>query len=150
MEFKIKAEVRWADLDPNFHMLHSRYYDLGAFCRMSLLVQHGWTPQRMLDLNIGPILFREECLFKNEILFGDEVWIDVKLLRSTTDFSRWTMVHELTKNDGIFAAQITCDGAWMNTSLRKLTVPPEDVQHIFQAAPKANDFSVIVKEQTGK
>ena len=30
-----KLEVRWADLDPNFHVLHSKYYDFGAYCRLS-------------------------------------------------------------------------------------------------------------------
>lgn len=144
-DFKIKAEVRWADLDPNFHMLHSRYYDLGAFCRMCFLVNNGLTAQRMIDLKIGPIIFREECLFKKEILFGDDIWIDVKLQKSTDDFSRWSMVHEITKNDGILAAQITCDGAWMDTSLRKLRVPPADVQEIFHSAPKSGDFKLVSK-----
>lgn len=65
--FKTKVEIRWADLDPNFHVLHSRYYDFGAYCRMAFLVTHGLTPQVMSEHHVGPILFREECFFKREI-----------------------------------------------------------------------------------
>ena len=71
-----KIEVRWADLDPNFHMLHSRYYDLGGYCRMTFLVEHGLTPELMQQLHIGPILFREECIFKREISFSDEILVN--------------------------------------------------------------------------
>lgn len=33
-----KFEIRWADLDPNYHVLHSKYYDFGriAVCRILL------------------------------------------------------------------------------------------------------------------
>ena len=27
-------QIRWADLDPNFHLRHSVYYDYGAYCRI--------------------------------------------------------------------------------------------------------------------
>ena len=56
-------EVRWSDLDPNFHVLHSKYYDFGAYCRMAFLVENGLSPATMLEHKIGPILFREECVF---------------------------------------------------------------------------------------
>ena len=58
-EYSKKIEIRWADLDPNFHVLHSKYYDFGAYCRMSFLTEHGITPAVMIEKNIGPIIFRE-------------------------------------------------------------------------------------------
>ena len=67
--YKKQFEIRWADLDPNYHVLHSRYYDFGAYCRMSYFIEHGLTPELMMQHNIGPILFREQCMFKREIQF---------------------------------------------------------------------------------
>ena len=32
-----KVEIRWSDLDPNFHLRHSVYYDWGAYTRISFL-----------------------------------------------------------------------------------------------------------------
>ena len=35
MKYEKNIDIRWADLDPNFHVLHSKYLDFGAYCRMS-------------------------------------------------------------------------------------------------------------------
>ena len=135
-------EVRWSDLDPNFHVLHSKYYDFGAYCRMAFLVENGLGPATMLEHKIGPLLFREECVFKKEIFFGDKVTVNVKVDKVTADFGRWTMISEIYKNDETLAAIITADGAWLNTSIRKLTVPPAVVISLFEIAPKTASFKI--------
>src|SRR6478672_2850852 len=105
-EFIKTLEVRWSDLDPNFHMLHSRYYDIGAYCRMSYMVDNGLSQELMAAQHIGPILFREECIFKRELRFGDSVKVDVEITKATPDFARWSMVHQIWKNEDILAAII--------------------------------------------
>lgn len=135
-------EVRWSDLDPNFHVLHSKYYDFGAYCRMAFLVENGLSPAIMVEHKIGPILFKEECVFKREIFFGDKVTVNVKVDKVTADFGRWTMIHEIYKNDETLAAIITADGSWLNTSIRKLTVPPAVVISLFEIAPKTASFKI--------
>lgn len=136
-----KAEIRWADLDPNFHVLHSKYYDYGAFCRMSFLTEHGITPAVMIENNIGPIIFREECLFKREIRFGDALEVFLKLSKCNEDASRWSMVHELWTNGDTLAGLITIDGAWMDTRIRKLVKPPEVCKIGIKLIPKTEDFN---------
>lgn len=143
--YTINMQVRWADLDPNFHMLHSRYYDLAAHCRVSFMYDKGLTDQFLKENNIGPILFHEDCFFKREISFRDEVTVDLKLRKMTADGSRWTMVHDIWINKNTLAATTSCDGAWMDTNLRKLTVPPAFVLSIFEHAPKADDFIIYTK-----
>jgi acyl-CoA thioester hydrolase len=140
-EYSKKAEIRWADLDPNFHVLHSKYYDFGAYCRMGFLTEHGITTALMLENNIGPIIFREECLFKREIKFGDKLEIFLKLSRCNEDASRWSMVHELWINGDTLAAVITIDGAWLDTKLRKLAKPPEVFKIGFDLIPKTENFN---------
>ena len=140
-----KIEIRWADLDPNFHVLHSKYYDFGAFCRMAFLVKNGLTPGLMQELHLGPILFREECSFRKEIKFGDEISVNLKMLHMTSNYSRWSMEHEIWKNGNILAAIMSIDAAWLDTNKRKLTIPPAIVADIFESAPKAEKFHVIKK-----
>ena len=140
--FQKNIEVRWSDLDPNFHVVHSRYYDFGAYCRMAFLIENGLSPAFMQQQNIGPILFREECVFKREIVFGDKVTVNVKLDKVTADFGRWTMVHEIYKNEETLAAVITADGAWLDTTIRKLTLPPQVVISLFETAPKTATFKM--------
>ena len=40
-EFNRMIQLRWSDLDPNFHIRHSVYYDWGAFVRVEFLNEHG-------------------------------------------------------------------------------------------------------------
>ena len=140
-EYSKKAEIRWADVDPNLHVLHSKYLDLGAYCRMSFMTEHGITTEAMSEKNIGPILFREECLFKKEIKFGDEINITLKLDKLSDDYRKWTMIHELWKNGDTLVAVITADGAWMDTKLRKVIPLPDVFRKGFDSMPKTDHFN---------
>jgi acyl-CoA thioester hydrolase len=139
-EFSRKIQVRWSDLDPNFHVRHSIYYDWGAFVRIEFLNEHGLNYQVMQELKFGPILFREECVFRREVLSGDEIIMNLQLLRSKKDFSRWSIQHQLTKSDGTLCAVLTVDGAWMDVVRRKLSSPPEKVHEVFAEMPKGQPF----------
>ena len=108
--FKIPIDIRWSDLDPNFHVKHSSYYDFGAYCRMYFFTETGTTTQLLLEHKVGPILLREECVFKRELHFGDKVTINLKIKKATHDYSRWTLVHEIYKNGDKLSAIITVDG----------------------------------------
>lgn len=135
-----QVEVRWSDMDPNFHLRHSVYYDWGAYLRLSFLSEHGLTTSVMSQLHMGPILFREECVFKREIAFGDTMMVNAAVSKSRRDISRWSMVHEVWKNNDILSAIITVDGAWIDTKIRKLAVPPAMIQSVFESAPKTENF----------
>ncbi|MEO6546712.1 MAG: thioesterase family protein [Ferruginibacter sp.] len=143
--YEKRLEIRWSDLDPNFHLRHSVYYDYGAFTRISFLDENGITPAIMLQYNIGPVLFREECVFKRELKFGDEIMINLVLEKSLPDLSRWTMKHEIWKNANTLAAIITVDAAWIDTRLRKLTKPPGLFRAAFEQIPKAEGFKFTEK-----
>ncbi|MBN8782657.1 MAG: thioesterase family protein [Terrimonas ferruginea] len=138
--FVRELQVRWSDLDPNVHLRHSVYYDWGAFCRIEFLNGCGLTPAVMAGLSIGPILFREEALFKREIRLGDKVTIDLTLVKARADFSRWSIRHEIVKNDDTVAAIVTVDGAWLNTTKRKIAIAPQQVADVFNQIPKHETF----------
>lgn len=139
-EFNRIIQLRWSDLDPNFHVRHSVFYDWGAFCRVEFLNEFGLTSHVMQELRFGPILFREECIFRREIRSGDEIKIDLQLLRSKKDFSRWSIQHSITKSDETLCAVLTVDGAWIDVVKRKLSSPPEKVHEVFNKMPKPENF----------
>jgi acyl-CoA thioester hydrolase len=142
-DFISGVEIRWSDLDPNLHLRHSVYYDFGAFARIDFFTKNGITSEVMLQHNIGPILFREECVFKKEIRFGDKITINVKLDNLNMNFSRWRIVHEIFKNNDLVAALITVDGAWIDTQKRKLAIPPDIFKTTFELIPKTNNFIML-------
>ena len=139
----MQIQIRWADIDQNRHLRHSVYYDYGAMARMEFLSSRGLTTSKLEELKIGPILFREECVFRREIKLEDIITLDIELVRAKHDFTRWSLMHNFHKEDGAIAAKISVDGAWMDIEKRKLTVPPAFVQEIFAQFPHSENFEWI-------
>lgn len=139
-EYGKEVSIRWADLDPNFHLRHSAYYDIGAQVRNEYLEESGVTLDVMKKLHFGPVIFREECIFKREIMYGEKVYVKVEVIKLRKDFTRWSVRNTFTKPNGQVAALLTVEGAWMDTKERKLTAPPSVGAEVIDALPKAEDF----------
>ena len=144
-KFKVPIQIRWTDIDANRHLRHSAYYDYGAIGRMGFFINHGLTTAHFEEMKIGIILFREEAIFKREIVHEDNVSIDLEITRASNDFSRWSLRHHLFKNNDTLAAIINVDGAWIDMTRRKLTTPNDVIRKVFSVIPKADDFEEIVK-----
>lgn len=133
--------IRWADLDPNFHLRHSAYYDIAAQVRNEYLEEGGITLQVMKKLHFGPVIFREECLFRREVMYGEKISVQVEITKLRRDFSRWAVRNTFLKADGSVAALLTVEGAWIDTEARKLTVPPQIGAEVIDGLPKSADFA---------
>jgi acyl-CoA thioester hydrolase len=144
-KFEIPIQVRWSDIDQNRHLRHSAYYDYGATTRIACFSQHGLTNLKFEELRIGPILFREEAIFKREIKFEDLVTVDLVVVKSTKDFSRWSIRHHIYKEDRTIAAVLNMDGAWIDMTKRKLATPNEFIQKVFEDFPRAEEFVWVEK-----
>ena len=141
--FRFPVQLRWSDMDPNFHLRHSVFYDLGAQARVEALRSVGITSQRMQVNDFGPILFREECVFRREIRLGEKVDILFHMSKARPDGSRFSFRHEFVREDGTVCALLTVDGAWIDTKLRKLTVPPLELMTRFLGLPRTEDFEFL-------
>jgi acyl-CoA thioester hydrolase len=141
--------IRWADIDANRHLRHSVYYDFAAAGRMTLLSERGLTTKKFEEFNVGPILFREEAIFRKEIRLEDQITLTVELYKSTEDYSRWSLRHRFLKQDGTLATTLSIDGAWIDLNLRKLAKPNEFISKIFSEFPKSEDFQWIQPSSKG-
>ena len=142
--FSKLISIRWSDIDPNFHMRHSAYYDFAAQQRIEIIESLGLTLKLMQEQHFGPILFREECVFKREIRLSDTITIHAKLAKRNEDASRWSVQHELISGEDKLCAVITVDGAWIDTRQRKLLSPiPRIVTDVFDAFPKTENFHIL-------
>lgn len=138
--FITPLHLRWADIDANFHLRHSVYYDVCAQQRMEVLGKVGITLGTMQEQHFGPVLFREECTFRREIKLHDEVTIEVRLRHLSKDHSRFSFVHTFTKADGTYCATLIIEGAWMDTRLRKIAAPPAIAGVAMEHLPRTEDF----------
>ncbi len=140
-EFVKEISLRWSDFDPNFHVRHSVYYDFGAQHRVEILQKLGMTMQVMQEQHFGPILFREECVFKREMKMNQKFFISTSVGKIKEDASRWTLIHNFINENKDVIATITVDGAWMDTKLRKIANPtPQIAKVIMNKLPKTENF----------
>ena len=134
-------QLRWSDFDPNFHLRHSVYYDFGAMARVEFLSRCGLTVEMMQTHHLGPVLFREEAVFRKEVRPGDTIYINLLITKLRPDFSRFSFRHEIVKADQTLCAVMNLDGAWIDTRMRKLTVPPPIAVEMLEQLPKSEDFT---------
>ena len=139
-----KLNLRWADLDPNFHLRHSSYYDLAAQERIDILNQYGITIQMMQEKHVGPVLFKEQCEFKREIHLNSQIHIDTKLLTMKVDGSFWIIQHEFLSEENKLHALLKVEGSWIDTIKRKLARPvPAFIFSGLEIFPKTDDFKYL-------
>ncbi len=134
------AGVLWSQLDVNRHLRHSAYADFATQARLELLNQSGLSIDRMAELNLGPVLFREETRYHREISAADTIQVSCLLHRARKDGSRWTFEQKIYKSDGVLAATVSVEGAWMDLQQRKLTQLPESLAEAFHRLDRTPDF----------
>ena len=144
ISFSKELSFRGSDLDPNFHVRHSAYYDFGAQHRIAILASLGLTMKVVQAQGFGPILFREECVFRKEIKLSDKIFMHTKTSKVNPDASRWSIVHEFMNEDNKLCATITVDGAWMDLKLRKPASPtPAIAIEALSSMPKSDTFESV-------
>lgn len=147
--FRSRIQLRWADIDANFHMRHSVYYDLGAMQRMEILTALGMSLAYMRENSLGPVLLREECVFRREIKLEDEVWSEVLVRQLSRDHKRFSFEHRITKGDGTLCATLLVDGAWIDTRIRKMCTPPPFACEALDRIPRSEDFTWLELKRSG-
>lgn len=140
-KFEKNIEVRWSDVDPNRHVRHSAYYEYGAHVRIRYFTECGFDSATMSQLNIGPILFKEECSFIKEIRPDDTISINVLKGEVSEDASRWILHHEIFNQKGEKSAHITIKGAWIDLNIRKLTSPPIELAKAIHELPLGDHYT---------
>lgn len=139
------GNVLWSMVDANQHMRHSAYADFAAHARVEALEKMGLPLGVFRQLMIGPILLREELIYLREVHLNDTVTVHCALEKISADHSKWSFRQEIFRSDGIKAAIIHVDGAWLDLKTRKLTALPEEYNLKFEHLPKTDDFKIIDK-----
>jgi acyl-CoA thioester hydrolase len=124
--FTTSFTVQWSDLDANGHMKSSRYSEYATECRLAFLAAGGVPPERFAELRFGPVIFREEVLFRRELRLGHPFEVDLHVVHVSDDDRKFTITHTL-RAEGQVAASVEVDGAWMNLVTRRIAAPPADV-----------------------
>ena len=139
-KFTTKVALRWADIDANFHVRHTVFYDLGSEQRIRTLGELGAPLSDMQKEGYGPVLFREECRFLKEVKLEDGIHISVTVRALSRDHRKFGFRHVFTRNAETCAI-VEVDGAWFDSRTRKVFVPPQQVVDAMNAFPRSEDFA---------
>jgi len=140
MAFFYEGQVLWAQIDANQHMRHTAYADFAAQARLTMLEYIGLKPAVLYGYNVGPVLFREELIYLREVGINEYIKVTCEIVKSRPDGSRWSIRHDLYRGDGVKAAIIVADGAWIDMQQRRLTLLPPELSEMFMHAPKSHDY----------
>ncbi|MFD2969839.1 acyl-CoA thioesterase [Sphingobacterium bambusae] len=138
-----EGQVLWAQLDPNRHLRHSAYADFCAQARSNMLNKAGLSLAEFAKNHIGPILFREELIYHREIGLDERIFVKVEMNRLNLKNYRFSFRHEIYKENGIKAATVNVDGAWLNLVERKLTGIPKEWEPIIAHIPRSVDYEEV-------
>ena len=140
MDVFYEGQVLWAQIDANQHMRHTAYADFAAQARLAMLESLGLKPALLYGYKIGPVLFREELIYLREVGINEHIKVTCDIVKARADGSRWTIRHDLYRGDGVKAAIIEADGAWIDMEKRKLITLPPELSQLFMHAPKSKDY----------
>lgn len=140
MIFRRPAPLRWADIDANFHLRHSVYYDLGAAQRTDLLASLGIHLRDMQKGGYGPVLFREECRFLREIRIEDAIEVETSIAHLSRDFRKFAFEQRFLRGEEACAI-LRVEGAWFDARIRKVAAPPQQVIDAIQQVVHTADFT---------
>lgn len=140
-------EVRWSDVDANRHLGNFAYINMMSHTRMSLLEEIGFGHKAMHKAQIGPILFREEIHYFNEVLPGTPLKVSGALKRISKNHKFFSFEHRFFNEEGKNVAYGEITGSWISLIDRKIAAPPEKLQHAFDQIPKSNDFRFFMPDE---
>ncbi|MEN8185782.1 MAG: acyl-CoA thioesterase [Bacteroidota bacterium] len=143
MSYKVKFSTRWADFDPNNHMRHSAYNDYAAEARVRFFNDNGFSLAEFNKQNLGPVLFSENTVFYREINLSEDITVELFVKGLSENGQRFKFQHKIYKQNGVLACEIEIYGAWLDLSIRKLTIPPKEIINTFNTLEKSDNFEVI-------
>lgn len=143
-------EIRWSDLDANWHLANTGYVNFMSHTRMAFLMENGFGQEELVQNSLGPVVFSENIYYFKEVFPGKPVTVTLELKGLSKDGMYFEFVHNFYNNKGQHCASCDIMGAWINLKTRQLTGLPEEMHHNLDKLHHTEDFRVLTKQDTRK
>lgn len=141
-------EIRWSDLDANWHLANTGYVNLMSHTRMSFLIENGFGQKELVKNNLGPVVFSENIYYFKEVFAGKPVKVTLELKGLSEDGMYFEFLHNFYNHKGQHCASCDIMGAWINLETRKLTGLPEEMGKNLSKLHRTKDFRILTKQDT--
>jgi acyl-CoA thioester hydrolase len=142
-EYSKTYEIRWSDIDANGHVNYAAYIDAAGDLRYRFFIEHGFPPEKFSELGIGPIYTAIHAEFFREVRMGETVTITYALSGLSPSGARWKVHHDVLKSNGKKAVRIEIEGAILDLSTRKPSLPTPELLQTFNLVPRTSGFELL-------
>ncbi len=143
-------EVRWNDLDANRHLANSAYITYMSHTRLSYMHENGFGQAKMVEHNIGPVVFYEHMFYFKEVFPGKPIRVSLQLKGLSENGMYFQFLHNFYDYNGKNVARCEMMGGWIDLKERKLRGLPEELYDNLNSILKTKDFKILTKEDTRK
>jgi len=89
------------------------------------------------------VIMKDEIEYFKEVRLLEKLRVTYFSAGNSADFSRFIVRNELWREDGKLVARITSTGGWLDLEIRKLIVPPPELQQAMRSLARSDDYQVL-------
>ena len=142
-EYSQTYEIRRSDIDANSHVNYAAYIDAAGDLRYRFFTEHGFPPERFVQLGVGPVYTAIHAQFLREVRMGETVTITYLLAGLSPLGVRWKVHHDVLKSNGKKAVSLDVEGVLLDLTARQPVPPTPELFQTFHLIPRAADFEVL-------
>ena len=141
--FEKHFQVGWRDVDPNGHVANMVYLEYAVDARIAFFASQGFPPINFLRMGFGPVIKNDFVEYFREVMMLEEIRVTVENGGHSEDGSRFRVINNIYKADGVHAARVTSIGGWLSMKDRKLMAPPEELKQAWLTLSRTDDFEEL-------
>jgi acyl-CoA thioester hydrolase len=132
--FRVRIAVRGYELDTNGHLNQAVYLLYAEHSRRECVRAAGIAEEKMQAAGVGPVILETTIRFRRELRGGDEVDVSSEFLWG--DGKTFRISHQITRVDGILAAELDVLAGVLDLRTRRLVPDPAGALRPLAAAPE--------------
>jgi len=125
-------------------MANRAFLDRAADTRMLFFAEHGFEVARFATERVGPVIVRDELVYKKELKLLEEFTVDVELLGLSTDGTRFELGNTFRNAAGDLAAVVKSEGVWFDLDKRRPRAPPGDLDRVQRQIPRSDHYRELI------
>ncbi len=136
----VRFVVGWGDLDANQHLANTAILDHAADTRVTFFARCGFPGPRFAELRIGPVIVRDELVYRKELRLMDEYTVDLVTVGLSPDGVRFAVENTFRNAASEVTAIVTSEGLWFDLDRRKPRIPPPDLDAAMRSMPRGDRY----------
>ena len=141
--YEQRFRVGWGDVDGNAHMGNRAFLDRAADTRVMFFAAHGFPAARFATERVGPVITRDELVYRKELLLMDEFTVDLEYLGLSSDGLRFEVSNTFRNTANEVAAIVKSEGVWFDLDRRRPRAPPADLDAVQRQVPRSPHFKEL-------